>query len=112
MATVRRAFSQPGADPDGPPPARLREALAKVSHAAVVLDSRAIRYARPGMAVTLNGIAQGYITDRVTDLLRRGGLDRALVDMGRSMPWASGATGSHGAPAWPTPTIPTRWPDR
>ena len=22
------------------------------------------------------------------------------------------ATGSHGAPAWPTPTIPTRWPDR
>ena len=104
-------FSQPGADPDGPPPAPARGA-GQVSHAAVVLDSRAIRYARPGMAVTLNGIAQGYITDRVTDLLRRGGLDRALVDMGRSMPWASGATGSHGAPAWPTPTIPTRWPDR
>ncbi|MBP6705997.1 MAG: FAD:protein FMN transferase [Achromobacter sp.] len=92
-------FSQPGADPDGPPPARLREALAKVSHAAVVLDSRAIRYARPGMAVTLNGIAQGYITDRVTDLLRRGGLDRALVDMGEiyamgergdGQPWRAG----------------------
>jgi thiamine biosynthesis lipoprotein len=35
----------------------------------------------PGMAVTLNGIAQGYVTDRVADLLRRRGL-RALVDMG------------------------------
>lgn len=34
------------------------------------------------MALTLNGIAQGYITDRVTQLLRNGGLDRALVDMG------------------------------
>lgn len=34
------------------------------------------------MGITLNGIAQGYITDCITRLLRQGGLERALVDMG------------------------------
>ncbi|GLI92757.1 hypothetical protein LMG27198_17490 [Methylocystis echinoides] len=34
------------------------------------------------MALTLNGIAQGYITDRVCDLLRREGVGHTMVDMG------------------------------
>jgi thiamine biosynthesis lipoprotein len=34
------------------------------------------------MALTLNGGAQGYITDRVADVLRAHGFDRMLVDMG------------------------------
>ena len=34
------------------------------------------------MALTLNGVAQGYITDRVVDLLRGAGIDSCLVDMG------------------------------
>ena len=34
------------------------------------------------MAITLNGIAQGYITDRVADLLTAQGLRQVLVDMG------------------------------
>ncbi len=34
------------------------------------------------MALTLNGIAQGYITDRVADVLRTAGLRHCLVDMG------------------------------
>ena len=34
------------------------------------------------MAITLNGIAQGSITDRVTDLLRAEGLAQVLVDLG------------------------------
>ncbi len=37
---------------------------------------------RPGMALTLNGIAQGFIADRVAGLLRRAGLRDVLVDMG------------------------------
>ena len=32
--------------------------------------------------IALNGIAQGYITDRVADLLRKEGLDDVLVDLG------------------------------
>ena len=37
---------------------------------------------RPGMALTLNGIAQGYIADRVAALLAENGLTRALIDTG------------------------------
>ncbi|MDW3225753.1 MAG: FAD:protein FMN transferase [Paracoccaceae bacterium] len=35
-----------------------------------------------GMALTFNGIAQGYITDRITALLSRAGLVDAVVDAG------------------------------
>jgi thiamine biosynthesis lipoprotein len=43
---------------------------------------------RPGMALTLNGIAQGYIADRVAALLSSHGLTRALIDTGelRALP--------------------------
>lgn len=37
---------------------------------------------RPGMALTLNGIAQGYVADRVAALLARHGLTHALIDTG------------------------------
>lgn len=43
---------------------------------------------RPGMALTLNGIAQGFIADRVAALLADHGLTRALIDTGelRALP--------------------------
>lgn len=41
-----------------------------------------IAFSRSGMALTLNGIAQGYLTDRIADLLRAGGLAHVLVDLG------------------------------
>jgi thiamine biosynthesis lipoprotein len=37
---------------------------------------------REGMGLTLNGIAQGYITDCVVERLRVGGIENCLVDMG------------------------------
>ena len=40
------------------------------------------------MAVTLNGVAQGCITDRVADLLRLRGFDDVLVELGED--WAAG----------------------
>jgi thiamine biosynthesis lipoprotein len=75
-------FSSPGANPAGPPEAAVRAVLGRVGHDALALDSDSIRFTRPGMSVTLNGIAQGYITDRVVALLRSRGVDRSLVDMG------------------------------
>ena len=47
----------------------------------VVLDPAAITL-RPGMALTLNGIAQGYIADRVAALLEAEGLTNILIDTG------------------------------
>lgn len=48
---------------------------------------------RPGIAVTLNGIAQGYVTDRVAELLRRNGVDRVLLDLGEARALGAGPDG-------------------
>ncbi len=50
----------------------------------VSVSSEEISFARPGMALTLNGIAQGYITDQVADRLRAGGLRHVLVELGET----------------------------
>ncbi|MGB3426104.1 MAG: FAD:protein FMN transferase [Castellaniella sp.] len=82
-----------------PDPAELRAALATVDYRAIRIEADAIVLERPGMALTLNGIAQGYITDRVTELLRANGLEHAMIDLGeaRSLgspepgrPWRAG----------------------
>ena len=36
------------------------------------------------MGLTLNGINQGYATDRVVEILRSEGIEHSLVDMGES----------------------------
>ena len=61
-------FSQAGADPAGPPQAAIDDALDRVGHQHLVFDRNRVVFARRGMGLTLNGIAQGYITDRVVDL--------------------------------------------
>ncbi len=75
-------FESADADPDGPSAAAVAEALDLVDFRGVTVDSDMIELARPRMAITLNGIAQGYITDRVADLLRAEGLDNVLIDLG------------------------------
>ncbi|MBB4018969.1 thiamine biosynthesis lipoprotein [Chelatococcus caeni] len=79
-----RHFAQEAAAPDGPPANRLAETLQKVGLQHVMADRDRIAFARPGMALTLNGIAQGWITDRVVALLRAGGIASSLVDMGEA----------------------------
>ncbi|HMU50639.1 MAG TPA: FAD:protein FMN transferase [Geminicoccaceae bacterium] len=63
--------------------------LGRVGWQRIDIERRSIAFQREGMAATLNGIAQGYITDRVTDLLRDSGVDDVLVDLGE--PRASGS---------------------
>ena len=77
-------FSRPDASPDGPPADAIAAAVARVGQDALEVDPARLRFARPGMGVTLNGIGQGYITDRVVELLRAGGVEHALVDMGKT----------------------------
>lgn len=48
----------------------------------VSIDGREIAFGRPGMAMTLNGIAQGFVTDRVRDVLSAHGYDDVLVNIG------------------------------
>ncbi len=78
----RRHFSQAGADPGAPDAASLAKARALVDYQALEIDSERIAFGRTGMAITANGIAQGYICDRVAGLLRSEGLDEVLIDLG------------------------------
>ena len=77
-------FSRADADPAGPAAAAIAAVLPLVGQAAIEFDPAAVRLPRPGMAITLNGIAQGYVTDRVAELLLASGIERALVDMGET----------------------------
>lgn len=77
-----RHFTAALPDPNGPAKADIAAARALVDWRGIEVDGRRVRLGRPGMALSLNGIAQGYITDRVTEILRGEGLERMLVDMG------------------------------
>ncbi len=75
-------FSKLGGDPGGPPTAAIDRVRNLVNYRAIEFTASHIRFAHPEMAITLNGIAQGYITDRVADLLRANGIEQTLIDLG------------------------------
>ncbi len=64
------------------PAEALADGLKRVGFDKVVFDEDAVRFSQPGMAMTLNGVAQGYITDRVADLLKARGFANVLLDIG------------------------------
>ena len=65
-----------------PSPQDLKPVLSRIGMDHVSWTKNQIRFDRPGMAITLNGIAQGYITDRITDILKDQGLTSVLVELG------------------------------
>lgn len=75
-------FSTGDLDPTGPSPADVAAALDKVGHRDLLVGRDRIALAKRGAAITLNGIAQGYATDRVVDLMRQADLSTTLVNMG------------------------------
>lgn len=89
-------FAAANPDPDGPSARELAAALALVDWRQVEVDraSNRIAFGRPGMGLTLNAGAQGYITDRVADQLRAHGFDRMLVDMGEPRVFSAKPDGS------------------
>lgn len=75
-------FSSQRPDNDGPSPRQVAEALAKVDYRGLLVSEDRIALARRGAGITLNGIAQGFATDRVVERLRQAGLSTTLVNMG------------------------------
>ncbi len=74
-------FREPNADPNGPSAESIDRVRQLVGYRNISVDVDRIAMTLPRMAVTLNGIAQGYITDRVADLLAENGLEHVLVDL-------------------------------
>lgn len=69
-----------------PTAAELAGARALVDWRAVAVSPQALRLGRAGMALTLNGIAQGYAAERARALLHRHGISAALLDTGEWAP--------------------------
>ncbi|MBC7951267.1 MAG: FAD:protein FMN transferase [Rhodospirillaceae bacterium] len=73
-----------------PSPAEL--AAARSLLGGIQFDQHRIILPRPGMAVTLNGLVQGYLCDRVSEVLAQHGIIHSLVDLGTRLasgpsPW-------------------------
>lgn len=77
-------FSQPGASASGPAAGIVRDRLERVGLDRLAWSPDRIELPVPGSALTFNGIAQGYVTDRVVELLEAAGVERSMVDMGES----------------------------
>ncbi len=56
--------------------------LARIGWRKLAIDAEQIAFAAPGMAVTLNGLAQGYGVDVALAALRQHGIAHALLDTG------------------------------
>ncbi|MDY0873210.1 FAD:protein FMN transferase [Dongia rigui] len=83
----------------GPAAAELDEGQLKATQALVdwrnvALSPSVVTFGRPGMQLTLNGIAQGYISDRIAILLQGRGFTHALVNLGELQALGSRADGS------------------
>ncbi len=79
--------------------AEISDTHALIGWKKLFFDVTSVHFEQKGMALTLNGIAQGYITDRVAALLRAHGFKDVMINMGEiyalgnrpdGMPWLAG----------------------
>lgn len=78
------------------PPAidKVMRARALVNWRSVQVSGSDVRLARAGMGLSLNGVAQGFVTDRCSAVLRSYGFSHMLVDMGEPRAVAAKPDGS------------------
>ena len=69
-----------------PSNAAVLQARARVNWRALEISQHHIRFMKPGMAITLNGIAQGYAADLVRQQLQADGIEHAVINTGA---WAA-----------------------
>ena len=99
LSLITDSFEQYNIPPDA---GAIASARALVGYKMLHIDGRDISLEKTGMAVTLDGIAKGYITDQATALLRSRGYSRILVQAGGELalqgmrqdgaPWKVGVT--------------------
>ena len=71
-----------GKAPKAPSEKALNEALQLVNAGDVSLTGRTISFKRPGMGITLDGIAKGYIVDQASRILSNHGIKNHLINAG------------------------------
>ena len=78
-----------------PSPAQLAKANTGWQH--VRFSPAEVSFAKPDMALTLNGIAQGFIADKIAALFRAEGVENVLIDSGEIVAVGTAPDGA----AWP-----------
>lgn len=79
-------WQQAAAEHRRPGPRELQGALNRCGWWRVHVDDRRVAFTQPGMALTLNGIAQGHAADLAREALQAHGVRHALLDTGEWWP--------------------------
>ncbi len=67
---------------DYPTEKEIKDALSHVGSDMIEIKGSNIRFKKPGMSITLDGIAKGYIVDRASMILLRHDIDNHLINGG------------------------------
>ncbi|MCP5381191.1 MAG: FAD:protein FMN transferase [Kordiimonadaceae bacterium] len=73
----------------------IKATLSKIGTDKINIQDNAVTFKEKGMGISFNGIAQGYITDKVTEYLKESGFDNVLVDIGE---YRAGGPQNDGSP--------------
>lgn len=65
-----------------PTDTELKEVLTRVGSDKIELNGRVIRFKQPGMGITLDGIAKGYIVDKASRILVDHNIENHLINAG------------------------------
>lgn len=91
IAPVLDLFRQRAAAGEGLPTVEeVDRLLPLVDFRALRVDGRDVAIDRPGMSITLDGIAKGYVVDRAVATLAASGAERVLVNAGGDISTRSG----------------------
>ncbi len=60
----------------------IKEISSLIDYRKIALKQRRVFFKKPKMQITLNGIAQGFITDKVAEFLSSHGIENILCDLG------------------------------
>jgi FAD:protein FMN transferase len=69
-------------NPKPPSSSALEKAIRLVNASHIEITGRTVRFKQPGMGITLDGIAKGYIVDRASGVLSRNGITNHLINAG------------------------------
>ena len=98
-------YAHAGSEGKKPSAFEISDIRALIGWGKLFFDATSVHFEQTGMALTLNGIAQGYITDRVAALLRAHGFKDVMINMGEifalghrpdGIPWLAGVATPNG----------------
>lgn len=65
-----------------PPAVEIEQVLELIDYRQIQVEGQQVAFKQPGMAITLDGIAKGYIVDAGVAKLKQAGFDQVLVEAG------------------------------